>query len=123
MNPKIVDATDRGAFSNTWPSISEGWLKLAIAQVKVLSFWVREGIGQIDKETNLHLAWSLQGAESLKLETVADDGTPTLINEWDAQPFPREYNVTVKVRTTYRITAFAEGAEPSFKEITIQFAE
>ena len=86
--------------------------------MKVLSFWVREGKEKVNKGDYIHLAWSLQGAESLKLE-----GGGLKPVEWIAAPFPREYRVEVKAETTYRITAYAEGAEPSIKELTIKIAE
>ena len=119
LDPAIVEATDRGAFSATWPAIAEGWLKLAIAPVKVVSFWVREGAEAVASGTRIHLAWSLQGAESLKLEQIQKDGGTVLLGEWDAQPFPREYGVTVQAETTYRLTACAGDAPPSAKKLTI----
>ena len=115
LDPNIVEATDRGGFAKGWPTIAEGWLKLAIAPVKVLSFWVREGENEVDAGTRIHLAWSLQGAESVKLE---GDGMDPI--EWTAAPFPREVGVTVQIETTYRITAYAEDADPSVKELTIK---
>jgi len=115
LDPNIVEATDRGGFNDTWPTISEGWLRLAIAPVKVLSFWVREGTEQLEKGANIHLAWSLQGAESVRLEAGG-----TVLVEWRAAPFPREYCATVQTETTYRITAFAEGMLPSTKELDIR---
>jgi hypothetical protein len=123
LDPAIVEATDRAAFSNTWPAIAEGWLKLAIAPVKVLSFWVPEGVEEVAAGTHIHLAWSLQGAESLKLEQVGADGRAVPLAEWDARPFPREYGVTVERETTYRLTAFAEDAPPSVKELTVTLSE
>ena len=119
LDPAIVEATDRAAFSDTWPAIAEGWLKLAIAPVKVLSFWVREGAEAVASGTRIHLAWSLQGVESLTLEQIQKDGRTVLIAKWDAQPFPREYGVTVQTETTYRLTAYAEDAPPSAKVLTI----
>ena len=119
LDPAIVEATDRAAFSDTWPAIAEGWLKLAIAPVKVLSFWVREGAEAVAVGTRIHLAWSLQGAESLKLEQLLKDESTVLLAAWGAQPFPREYGVTVQAETTYCLTAYAENATPSAKLLTI----
>ena len=122
LDPAIVEATDRAAFSDTWPAIAEGWLKLAIAPVKVLSFWVREDAEAVAVGTRIHLAWSLQGAESLKLEQLRKAESTVLIAAWDAQPFPREYGVTVEAETTYCLTAYAEDATPSAKLLTITIA-
>jgi hypothetical protein len=121
LDPQIVEATDRASFSGARPTIAEGWLKLEIALVKVLSFWVREGDDAVKPGTR-HLAWSLQGAESLKLEQIREDQVTTVAT-WDEPPFPREYSVTVSSKTSYRLTAFAEkdfseGAK-STKELTV----
>jgi hypothetical protein len=122
LDPTIVEATDRGAFSNAWPAIAEGWLKLAIAPVKVLSFWVREGTQVVASGARIHLAWSLQGAESLRLEQMIGGGAPALLAEWNAAPFPAEFGVQVQAETTYRITASAADADDSVKELSITIA-
>jgi hypothetical protein len=121
LDPQIVEATDRASFSGPRPTIAEGWLKLEIALVKVLSFWVREGDDAVTPGTR-HLSWSLQGAESLTLEQIREDEVTT-VARWDEPPFPREYAVTVHSKTSYRLTAFAEkhfseGAK-SAKELTV----
>lgn len=119
LDPAIVEATDRATFSDTWPAIAEGWLKLVISPVKVLSFWVREGTEAVARGTRIHLAWSLQGAESLQLEEMQEDGSSILIAKWDAPPLPREYGVSVQAETTYRLTAYAEDVPASAKLLTI----
>jgi len=125
LDPKIVEATDRASFSGARPTITEGWLKLETALVKVLSFWVKEGDEAVKPGTR-HLAWSLQGAESLKLEQIRD-GRAIVVAMWDEPPFPREYSVTVDAAASYRITAFAEtnlsdGAK-STKELSIEIIQ
>ncbi len=123
LDPTIVEATDRAAFSDTWPAIAEGWLKLVIAPVKVLSFWVRgpvEGAETVARGTRIYLAWSLQGAEALLLEQIQKDGTSIMLGKWDAPPFPREYAVTIETETLFRISAFAEDAQPSSKQLTVK---
>ena len=122
-DPALIEATDRGGFSGTWPAIAEGWLKLRTAPVKVLSFWVREGNQALDNTPpcSIHLAWSLQSAETLKLERSDDDGK-TFIEEkkWDKAPLPLEYLVNIAGAVTYRLTATAEAdVQPSWKEIKI----
>jgi hypothetical protein len=122
LDPAIVEASDRAAFSDSWPTIAEGWLKLAIAPVKILSFWVREDSEAVAKGSRIHLAWSMQGAESLRLEQIRKDEPSVIIGQWNAQPFPREYAVTVEAETTYRLTASAADAPPSQKELTVKIA-
>jgi hypothetical protein len=129
LDPSLVEATDRAGFADAWPTIAEGWLKLAIAPVKVLSFWVREPTEAVVKNTRLHLAWSLQGAEALELVEVRkiaqDDKTVETvksIEKWNAPPFPSEYPVTINAESTYRIIASAEGAKVHYRDLTIKIA-
>jgi hypothetical protein len=53
------------------------------------------------------------------LEQIQQDGRAVRIATWEAQPLPREYGVTAQTETTYRLTAYAEDAPPSAKELTI----
>jgi hypothetical protein len=116
LDPNIVEATDQGTFSETWPAISEGWLKLKIAPVKVLSFWVREGEEHVTEGTKVHLAWSIQGAESLTLRNHTKDA---LIKEWKAPPPLREWGVKVHETTTYKLFAYDNEGNEDSKELTI----
>lgn len=119
LDPNIVEATDRASTFGNCPSIAEGLLKLMIAPVRVLSFWVREGVEAVESGTRIVLAWSLQGAESLVLEEIQKDGKSIVLKKWNAPPFPREYPVTVVADTLFRISAFAEESHPSIKELSI----
>jgi hypothetical protein len=127
LDPNLEQATERAAFGEGYPAIAEGWLKLKIASLKVLSFWVRDGVDQVGPGSNATLAWSLQGAESLKLETINKDGKTAPVKkadgqnaEWSASPLPREFPVTIHATTTYRLTGLADNTESSFKELTIE---
>ena len=126
LDPNLIEAAERGGFADAWPTIAEGWLKLAIAPVKVLSFWVREPIEQVAPKTSIHLAWSVQGAESLELVEVrkVPEGGESIasISKWDAPPFPSEYLVTVNAETTYRIIASAEDVKHS-RDLPIHIAD
>jgi len=116
LDPNIVEATERGTFSETWPAISEGWLKLKIAPVKVLSFWVREGAEPVTEGTKVHLAWSIQGAESLALWNQTKKER---IKEWRESPLPREWGVTVRETTTYKVFAYDKDGNEDSKDLTI----
>ena len=119
-DPALIEATDRGGFSGIWPAIAEGWLKLRIASVKVVSFWVREG-NQVPPKTNIHLAWSLQNAETLALESSEDGKHFVSVKRWTEQPLPRELGVQVGRAITYRLIATADDdGPPSSKEIKIE---
>lgn len=124
LDPNLVEATDRGGFNGAWPTIAEGWLKLAIAPVKVLSFWLREPTETVTAGSRVHLAWSLQGAESLELVKVKEGGkTIEPVERWDAPPFPSEYGVIVDTTTTYRLIAYAEEGKSDPKDLNIKIAQ
>jgi hypothetical protein len=73
--------------------------------------------------TRVHLAWSLQGAESLELVKVKEDGkTIEPVDQWDAPPFPSEYGVIVDAKTTYRLIAYAEDGKSDTKDLIIKVA-
>lgn len=120
-DPALIEATDRGGFSGIWPAMAEGWLKLRIASVKVVSFWVREGT-EVPPNTHIHLAWSLQNAQALKLEKSEDGKAFDTVKEWPEPPLPREHQVeNVKREVTYRLTATADDdVKPSYKEIKVE---
>ncbi len=119
-DPALIEATDRGGFSGIWPAIAEGWLKLRIASVKVLSFWVREGT-EVPPNANIHLAWSLQNAQAIDLERSEDGKHFVSVQKWTEPPLPREHQVKVECAVTYRLTATADDdVKPSCKEIKIE---
>jgi hypothetical protein len=76
----------------------------------------------VARGTRIYLAWSLQGAEALLLEQIQKDGTSVILGKWDAPPFPREYAVTIETETLFRISAFAEDAQPSSKQLTVKIS-
>ncbi len=116
----LVSASDRGGFSDTYPTISEGWLKLKIDPVQVLGFWVRDESSQAGHPT---LAWSIRGAESLQLfrKTV---GSPTRVleMEWSQAPLPREFTLQKAVAedTTFILAAADDAGYRDEKEIVIK---
>jgi hypothetical protein len=119
-DPALIEATDRGGFSGRWPSIAEGWLKLRIASVKVVSFWVREG-DRVPRNAKIHLAWSVQNAQALDLESSTDGKSFVSVAKWTEQPLPRELEVQAGRAVTYRLTATGDDEGPSnSREIKIE---
>ncbi|MFY9620655.1 MAG: hypothetical protein WAQ99_12670 [Pyrinomonadaceae bacterium] len=116
----LVSASDRGGFSDTYPTIAEGWLKLKIDPVQVLGFWVRDGSTQAGHPT---LAWSIRGAESLQLfrKTV---GSPARVleMEWSQAPLPREFTLqkSVDADTVFILAAADDAGYRDEKEIVIK---
>jgi len=116
----LVSASDRGGFSDTYPTISEGWLKLKIDPVQVLGFWVRDGSLPPGHPT---LAWSVRGAESLQLfRKTAGSSARVLEMEWSQKPLPREFTLqkSVDAGTTFILAAADDAGYRDEKEIIIK---
>ncbi len=132
VDPKIVEATDRGGFAGACPTIAEGWLKLVIAPVKVLSFWVRDRVEEVgtsdriyvvEEGSSIRLAWSLQQALALELWKVDAKSGKTIeprIEQWSAPPDPSEVSVKVNAETTFRIIAFDNDGSQDSKDLTVK---
>ena len=83
---EITATSDRGGFSPLSQQISEGWLKLKMNPVAILSFWVREGMLEVPTNTNVTLAWILQGGDRLIL--LANENEKDPVRVWDGSPLP-----------------------------------
>lgn len=117
----LVSASDRGGFSDMHPTISEGWLKLKIDPVQVLGFWVRDGSSP-DHPT---LAWSVRGAESLRLFRKTAGTTARVLEiEWSQKPLPREFTLqkSVDKDTTFILAAADDAGYRDEKEIIMKKA-
>jgi hypothetical protein len=115
----LISASDRGGFSDTYPTISEGWLKLKIDPVQVLGFWVRDG----SSPGLPTLAWSVRGAESLRLfRKTAGSPARVLEMEWSQKPLPREFTLqkSVDAGTTFILAAADDAGYRDEKEIIIK---
>jgi hypothetical protein len=115
LDPKLIEATYLGGFNGTWPTISEGWLKLAIAPVKVLSFWIREPVNQVTKGSWIHLAWSLQGAESLELVIVKGTTVQTVARWGSAAVSERPRHSDRRQHDLSRLSLRPRTASPTAK--------
>lgn len=118
----LVSASDRGGFSDLYPTISEGWLKLKIDPVQVLGLWVREESSSAGPIT---LAWSVRGAESLKLFRKTAGSTARVLEmEWSQAPLPREFTLQKSVAegTTFILAAADDAGYRDEKEIVIKRA-
>ena len=115
---ELTSASDRGGFSDTYPTIAEGWLKLKIDPVQILGLWVQESGPPT-------LAWSVRGAEFLELfkQTKAPNGRVS-IGKWSRSqaPLPRKYPLPLPVEpgATFVLTACDEAGYGDEKTITIQ---
>jgi hypothetical protein len=119
VDPALVTATDRAGFSVPYPTISEGWLTLKIASVRILSLWVKNGAEKPKKGTDVWLAWSVHGADTLRLDTIVGSSV-TRVREWSDAPLGRDIMVSVDQRTTYELVATDRSGNEDRKRITIE---
>jgi len=113
----LVEAAERGGFDERWPNIAEGWLKLRIDPLKLLSFWVQDADKAAPPGSRPRLAWTQQGAERLELSIL--DPNPRTVMVWNKPPFPSSYAVEVQEETTFQLKASAAGADDRCLRLTV----
>ena len=113
----LVEAAERGGFDDRWPRISEGWLKLQIEPLKLLSFWIQDADKPVARGSRPRLAWTQQGAERLELSTVAPQ--PRSVRVWEKPPFPSAYAVEVHEQTTFQLKASGDRTELSLQLVVM----
>jgi hypothetical protein len=118
---EIIAASDRAGFSPIAQQVSEGWLKLKTNPVAILSFWVKEGTLEVPMNTNVTLAWVLQGSGRLTL--LANENEEEPVKVWDASPLPDEYRVQVQADTTYTLILLNKDNSRAEKRLTIRLAK
>lgn len=122
VDPNIVEATDRASFPGTWPTLSEGLLKLVVAPVRIISFWSKEP-ENATKSGERTLIWSQQGAEEIHLKRKPENGEYEEILRLNKPPFQRTYKVSVEATTLFLISVFAEGELQDFRELKIKIVK
>ncbi|MBZ5555973.1 MAG: hypothetical protein LAO77_01730 [Acidobacteriia bacterium] len=122
-DPAVVSATNRAGLSVPYPAISEGWLKLKIASVRILSLWIKNGVAKPKKDADIWLAWSVYGADALRLDKLLDGGGRMLMREWSDAPLGREIKMSVDRKTTFELTATDRSGNADRKQITIEIDE
>ena len=118
---EIIAISDRAGFHPTPQQISEGWLKLKINPVAILGFWVKEGMLEVPMNTNVTLAWILQGGDGLRLLENENDSEP--IKVWNSPPLPEQFRVQVKADITYRLILLNKDNSRAEKRLTIRLAK
>jgi hypothetical protein len=117
----IAAVSDRAGFPPRPQQISEGWLKLKMNPVAILSFWLREGMLEVPMNTNVTLAWILQGGDRLRLLANEDEGEP--LKAWATPPLPEQYKLQVKATTTFTLILEDKDGNRSEKRLTVRLEE
>jgi hypothetical protein len=120
-NPDLDSTSDRADFSMGWPTLTEGWLKLRIEPVRVRALWMSVPAQRPGKGETVTLAWSVQGADSVKLLQLS--GAGKVEKEWPIPAHKKEWPVTIERETTFELRASDEAGYEDKKEITIQVKE
>jgi hypothetical protein len=124
-DPDMVSAAELAGPSVGWPTLTEGWLKLKIEPDLIRSLWMKAPAQNPQKGTNVTLAWSLQGADSVALFRLRPDGTTEQDPEkqWSAAPLAEECTTLVNETTVFRIRASNQAGYEEFRDIEIEIEE
>jgi hypothetical protein len=117
---EITVTSDRGGFSPLAQQISEGWLKLKMNPVAILSFWVREGMLEVPMNTNVTLAWVLQGGDRLTL--LANENQEKPVQVWVGS-LPEQHQVQVTADITYTLILLNKDNNRAEKRLTLRLAK
>jgi hypothetical protein len=119
---KIEPAGDRAGFSPVLQEIFEGWLKLKLNPMVILNFWVQEGEKPVSVNTNITLAWTLQGGTRLSLFSTEKDKDPVKL--WEKlPPFGKYFRTKVVAETTYTLVLSDEEDRRIEKKVTVILGE
>jgi hypothetical protein len=119
---KIEPAGDRAGFSPVPQEIFEGWLKLKLNPMAILNFWVQEGVAAVSVNTNITLAWTLQGGTRLSLWSTEKD--KDRVKHWERlPPFGKHFCTKVVVETTYTLVLTDEEDRRTEKKLTVILRE
>ncbi len=124
-DPNAVSAAELTGPGVGWPTLSEGWLKLKIAPILIRSLWRKAPANKPQKGTNVTLAWSLQGADSLAVFRLRPDGSEETNPEkkWTGSPLVEEFSILLHEHTTFRIRASNQAGFEEYKDIVIEIEE
>ena len=117
----ITATSDRAGFHPRPQQISEGWLKLKMNPVAILGFWVREGLLEVPMNSNVTLAWILQGGDRLRLLANENEAEPLKV--WATPPLPEQFKLQVKATTTFTLILEDKDNNRSEKRLTVRLEE
>lgn len=120
---ELTDASDRAQIEAGVPTITEGWLKLKIAPVRINDLWVKEGSVHPKSNTTIMLAWTLQGADRVQLFRLQGNNKQPVREPWTQAPLGTEYRVTVQRDTTYELVAGDHTGYEDRRQIKITVAD
>jgi len=116
-DPELVAASDRANLEAGSITITEGWLKLKIAPVRINDLWVKEGTARPKANDKITLVWTQQGADWVQLSSF---GSKQPLMTWEKSPLATEFPVTVNQDTTYELVVRDQAGYEDRRQITIQ---
>lgn len=122
-DPEMVSAAELAGPAVGWPTLTEGWLKLKLEPVLIRSLWMKAPAKKPQKGTNVTVAWSLHGADSVKVFRLQADGAEELEQKWLDSPLGCEWTSLVKADTTFRVRATNKAGDEDHKDIKIRTEE
>jgi hypothetical protein len=124
-DPNMVAAAELAGPAVGWPTLTEGWLKLRIEPVLIRSLWMKAPAQKPQKGTNVTLAWSLHGADSVAVFRLRPDGREEANpeNKCNVAPLIEECTTLVNENTTFRIRASNQAGYEEYRDIAIEIEE
>jgi hypothetical protein len=124
-DPDMVSAAELAGPAVGWPTLTEGWLKLKIETVVIRSLWMKAPEQKPKKATNVTLAWSLHGADSVAVFRLRPDGSEedTPEKKWNAAPLVDEFTTLVTESTRFRVRASNRAGDEQYKDIAVEIEE
>jgi hypothetical protein len=123
-DPNLLSASDRESDAVSFATISEGWLRLRMAPVRVQSFWIQNGDPRPPKNSQLVLAWNVRGATKLALSKISGgEAQPLPGCSWSAEPLPANCRVTIEQNTIYEVEASDDDGNRDTRRLSIQVRE
>ncbi len=113
----IAGIDDRARFADGGQTAAEGWLRLHMNPVVILTFFQKERAERVRPESNVTLAWRLQGADRLTLARK-EDKKPLLESRWPDLAY--EHRVRVDETTTFVLSAADDHDNSRTKTLTVE---
>jgi hypothetical protein len=111
----LIPATDQERDSVEWPTISEGWLKLKIAPVRILSFSNQSTDERPKAGAEAVIGWSVRGDAKVKLFEVAGENCTEIPLHDDAR-----YRWTMKEDSSFELQASDEHGNSDRRRLTVE---
>jgi hypothetical protein len=118
VDTDFVTTSDQERDSVHWPTISEGWLKLKIAPVRIRSFWYNGDVERPALGSLVIISWSIRGDADITLCKLSGDQLKDC--EKCAPTGPSEYAWNISEDSIFELKAVDEYGNRDQKRLNIK---